>query len=322
MLAKPKKKSRFGSCGKKHIPSFYYSLLLSYLYLPFRNPNNCEKLYILILAPQCMEANFSVWDASVAKYHQYSIKYPMYQKTGKFLVKKAKIKKGMMVLDLACGTGITTKEILKSIGREGEIIALDSSEKMINICKSGIKATNVHFIRGSAEKLNKLVHRKIDVVICNAAFWQLVGNTEVLKGISSVLKLEGILVFNIPLQYYKSSKSNRVILSVFKTISEVAKKYGYCLKKKRSKKLIFNYDKVKSLLVKNKFKILSVTIFKIKRTPEDLFEFFKISIMNPLPYVPQKDRVKILNKALMKVKNKFKMMPTYWIVFIAKKYTN
>ena len=52
----------------------------------------------------------------------------------------------MTILDLACGTGVSTKEILKNLGETGKIYAVDFSEAMLNLAKKEIKKIRMSFL--------------------------------------------------------------------------------------------------------------------------------------------------------------------------------
>ncbi len=100
------------------------------------------------------------------KYDYYSRKYAVYRKTSKFLVRIAGIKKGITVVDLACGTGVTTREILKKTGSFGKVLGVDSSKEMLNIAKKKIKRKNVFFVHSSAEEIDRAIKEKVDLVLC------------------------------------------------------------------------------------------------------------------------------------------------------------
>ena len=68
----------------------------------------------------------------------------------KKVVDLAEVDKGSFVLEVGCGTGFTTEEIVKRVG-EKNVVALDlTPEQMI---KAVEKFKNTHFVRGDAENL-------------------------------------------------------------------------------------------------------------------------------------------------------------------------
>jgi len=66
-----------------------------------------------------------IWNEVAPRYHKRwaSIDSGPFQSTTK-LVKLAKIKKGDIVLDLACGTGVVTNKISSKVGKDGTVNVL------------------------------------------------------------------------------------------------------------------------------------------------------------------------------------------------------
>ena len=72
----------------------------------------------------------------------------------KKLLELSKIKRSDTVLDLACGTGLVTKKLIRKVGSKGQIYAIDSSESAIKIAKKWTgPSKNLHYVRADAEKI-------------------------------------------------------------------------------------------------------------------------------------------------------------------------
>ena len=84
-----------------------------------------------------------LWDESAILYHQYALKYPLYRKTSEKLVQLANLNRKEEVIELGCGTGITTKMIAEKVKK---VIAIDQSKKAIEIAKKYVNKPNVTFI--------------------------------------------------------------------------------------------------------------------------------------------------------------------------------
>lgn len=84
------------------------------------------------------------------------------------LVATLKLEKGARVLDVGCGTGILIPYLREAVGFDGQIIALDPSEPMLNgaAAKDGGRAT---LLRAAAESI-PLISAYVDVLVCFAAF--------------------------------------------------------------------------------------------------------------------------------------------------------
>ena len=103
------------------------------------------------------------------------------------------ITEGMKVLELGCGTGYFTKELINT---NAEIKAIDISPDLIEIAKHEIKATNIEFIIANA----------YDLIFEDNTFDSIVGSSvlhhlEINKSINEcfrVLKPGGYFVFTEP----------------------------------------------------------------------------------------------------------------------------
>lgn len=228
------------------------------------------------------------------KYERYANKYPRYRKTSKFLVELADIKKGMIIVDLCCGTGIVIKEILKKTGTSGRVIGIDRSKEMLAIAKKKIKQKNVSFIQASGEEIDKIIKEKVDIVLCNSAFWHM-NMDKVLLAINNILKDNGKLVFNFPNFIYEIDAFINPKTPLFPII----------------RKLL-----IEKMLTDNHFKIYSYKILELKRTAKDQYEFCKIPII--LPHLKYPERLKIVNEAYKQV-DKNNEITDKWLCLVVKK---
>ena len=114
----------------------------------------------------------------------------------KKLLELSKIKKGNSVLDLACGTGLVTKKILKKIGDDGDVFGVDSSDSALKIAKKwvGVKK-NDHFVRGDAETIQ--FNTKFDAITCQFALFFFPNEQKVLRNMKKLLKKNGIIAMTV-----------------------------------------------------------------------------------------------------------------------------
>jgi len=107
------------------------------------------------------------------------------------LVRRLNMNSDVTVLDLACGTGTITAELRKYICPKGKLIAVDSSEEMINKAKEKIDEKNVEFICGDMlEILDEFQENSFDYVTCGWAIGY-VSPLKLLKKMKRVLKQNG-----------------------------------------------------------------------------------------------------------------------------------
>lgn len=117
-----------------------------------------------------------------------------FQSTQK-LVSAAKLRRGNLVLDLACGTGAVTRQIIGKIGKSGHVIGADSSRAALAIAKKSVKSKNVDFAILDAENFE--FGRKFDVVTCQYALFFFPNAARALTNIRKSLKKNGTLALAV-----------------------------------------------------------------------------------------------------------------------------
>jgi len=189
------------------------------------------------------QRTISVWNEVAPFYHKRWAK----NEVGPFSVTKklldlSKIKKNDTVLDLACGTGLVTKKLIRKVGSKGDIYATDSSESAIKIAKKWIgDAKNLHFIRADAEKIQ--FNTEFDAITCQYALFFFPNEQKVLKNMKKFLKkyfdciLESVKKF-IPDYLPKYPEMDR--FGTKETFADAIKKAGFS--KIIVKKFVFKYS--------------------------------------------------------------------------------
>lgn len=117
------------------------------------------------------KVEFSFGDYSIAKSYDKILVPSLFQPWANLLIENNQPWMGNLVLDLACGTGVVTKEIANNVGPNGRIIALDINTAMLDIAKSKCKQweNQITFIEGSCESL-EIADNSLDVVVCQQGF--------------------------------------------------------------------------------------------------------------------------------------------------------
>ena len=136
------------------------------------------------------------WNEVAPRYHKRWAGKTIgpFQSTQK-LTSTAKIKSGNLVLDLACGTGAVTRQVLKKIGKKGHVIGIDSSITALKIAKSSTHGKNVDFAIFDAE--NFAFEKKFDVITCQYALFFFPNASKALANIKNSLKKNGTLVLAV-----------------------------------------------------------------------------------------------------------------------------
>jgi SAM-dependent methyltransferase len=143
----------------------------------------------------------SPWeDADNARqYAQFARGYPMYRLTSEHLVELAGLAPDARVVDLCCGTGVTTEAVLAHLGALGSVVAVDGAAAMLAEARSRVVDERVSWIRGQAENLAVGPAAGVDAVLCNQAFWQ-TDMAAAAAAARGVLREGGRLVFNVGAQ--------------------------------------------------------------------------------------------------------------------------
>lgn len=136
------------------------------------------------------------------RYHNFAQQTTMYQELSRLMVQLAEIEPGMQVLDLGCGTGVTTQAVMEALGESGQIFAVDVSEPMLAVAREQIQSAQVTFIQADAATIPHLAAQSVDRIVCNSVFWQFRHKPEVMAEMRRVLRPEGRLVFNAPEPYF------------------------------------------------------------------------------------------------------------------------
>lgn len=110
------------------------------------------------------------------------------------LVPQFDLKSGQKVLDIGTGTGVLIPYLIEAVGPSGAVTAIDSSEKMIQKCKTKhSQLRNVNIKIGNIEE-EAFPPEFFDAVICFGVFPHINRKEKALRNISSMLKPSGKLI--------------------------------------------------------------------------------------------------------------------------------
>ncbi|MGL4655736.1 MAG: malonyl-ACP O-methyltransferase BioC [Sarcina sp.] len=103
-------------------------------------------------------------------------------------------KKYNKILEIGCGTGLLTSELVK-LFPDAKITALDISEGMIDTCREKLKdCTNINYICGDIEYDCPI--DEFDLIISSATFQWITDLERLLENLKSRLTFEGVLAFS------------------------------------------------------------------------------------------------------------------------------
>ena len=170
-----------------------------------------------IINSEYKQRNMKIWNEIAPRYHKRwaSVSKGPFQSTKK-LIELVKINKNDMVLDVACGTGVVTKQIQKKVGNAGHAIGVDTSTTAIKIAKKcNEKIKNLDFVNIDAENFS--FSKKFDIITCQYALFFFPNAQKALKNMKNSLKKSGKIGISV-----HGSKDN---VPFFNSILDSAIKY-------------------------------------------------------------------------------------------------
>lgn len=139
-----------------------------------------------------------IWgeDDNARRYDAFARQHPIYQETSRDLIALAALSADAAVVDLACGTGVTSREILATLGPGGKVTGADKSAAMLAVAARAIADPRITWVQARAENIHRHVTGPVDAVVCNSAIWQTdLAATAV--AVRSFLVTGGRFVFNV-----------------------------------------------------------------------------------------------------------------------------
>jgi ubiquinone/menaquinone biosynthesis C-methylase UbiE len=150
-----------------------------------------------VIDSEYKKRNMRIWNEVAPRYHKRwaSLNKGPFQSTKK-LIELIKINKNNLVLDVACGTGVVTKQIQKKVGKSGHVIGIDTSTTAIKIAKKENKGNkNLDFLNADAENFS--FSKKFDIVTCQYALFFFPNAQKALKNIKNSLKKSGSIGISV-----------------------------------------------------------------------------------------------------------------------------
>ncbi|SRR5690554_4008544 len=138
-------------------------------------------------------------------------------------------------LEIGCGTGKNTEWL---ITKGKSILAIDLSDKMLNIARKKVVHENVEFLKADINKVWDFTDKQFDLVVCSLVLEHIENIDRVIKLIADRMKFGGTLYIGElhPFKQYSGSKARflteegeQVVPCFTHNISEFttsAKKYG------------------------------------------------------------------------------------------------
>ncbi len=273
-----------------------------------------------------------IWaeDDNARRYDAYAREYPGYRETSRDLIALAlpSADAGIAdaaVLDLACGTGATTREILAVLGPDGRVTGVDKSAAMLGVAASSTDDPRATWIQSRAETVDQHVTEPVDALICNSAIWQ-TDFAATAMAVRAVMKAGGRFAFNVPVDFLGDGDSRwsrdryPSLLSEMRAIAE--RDYGWKPDDRapgRARQRLTQESICRSLATAG-FDVEQVTEVTHHDSAESQRAWLSIPIFtrDPLGGLPYEDRMRVLDKAYERL-GPGQTERAQWVVFVARR---
>lgn len=114
------------------------------------------------------------------------------------LVRRAGLRPGERVLDIACGTGVVALKAAEAVGPSGTVTALDINPGMLAVARTATPSrVSVEWVAGDAQSMD-LASGAFDVVLCQLGLQLVQDRAGALRQMHRVLAPGGRLLANVP----------------------------------------------------------------------------------------------------------------------------
>jgi SAM-dependent methyltransferase len=270
-----------------------------------------------------------VWgeEDNARRYDAFAREYPNYRETSQDLIalalSPAEVGAAAAVLDLACGTGATTREILAVLGPAGRVTGVDRSAAMLEVAASSTADPRASWIQAPAESVDQHVAGPVDAVICNSAIWQ-TDLAATAMAVRAVLRAGGSFAFNVPVGFLADSERDAPgdrypsLLSEMRAIAE--SDYGWVSDDRApgGARRRLTQESICRALEAAGFDVEQVTEVSHHDSAESQRAWLSIPIFtrDRLGGLPYEDRMRVLDKAYQRL-GPGQAERAEWVVFVA-----
>ena len=124
------------------------------------------------------------------------------QRFGQMMLRRLSIPEKTQVLDVACGTGYPSIEILRRMGQDCRLIAIDSSSAMLDVARKKLQdqGKKVFFRTESMTPRLSFADDVYDLVVCNLGLEELEDRATPLAEFARVTKPGGRVMCTLPIE--------------------------------------------------------------------------------------------------------------------------
>ena len=251
-----------------------------------------------------VERNF---DQSASIYDSFERKHRLFETLTKKLCELNEPFTPERVLDVGCGTGISTLCILKSLDPPPIIYAIDISEPMLIKARERLKGKKgIYFVRGDAENLANYFHEAFDAVFYTASIFLLPNFRESINQACKLIVPGGVLAIS----YYDglfNAKGRDAVPLVF---PELKYQYG----------AVSYDDLMKCLKAMRGFRTAEFD-YRFEITRQYLFDFLSIPAQSAgfFPKTPYIERIPMIRDLCKKLTEEVRPLFMGWKFVVSRK---
>ena len=264
-------------------------------------------------------------DDNARRYDDFARQYPAYRETSRDLVTLAELSADAAVLDLGCGTGATSREILAVLGPGGRVTGVDGSAAMLAVVARSVDDPRVTWVQARAELVDRHLSGPVDAVLCNSAIWQ-TDLAVTAAAVRNCLADGGSFVFNIASGFLGEQDDPGVPddwpawISIMRDIA--AEDYGWrppdtATPRRRRPRL--SRESIADCLEAAGFDVERVADFSYRQDVESERAWLSIPIFTRyrLPGLSYQDRMRVLAKAYARL-DPGQTALSRWVAFAAR----
>lgn len=225
----------------------------------------------------------ALWeDADNARrYAEHARRYPMYRLTSEHLTGLAVLAPDARVVDLCCGTGVTTEAVLAALGARGSVVAVDGAAAMLAEARSRVVDARVRWVQGQAENLTAILAADVDAVLCNQAFWQTDMSAAAVAA-RGVLREGGRLVFNVGAYMLvgrpRASSPDPLIARMLETTAREHGRPASAPRREQHSSTLLSEGAICDLLVQAGFRVDDIQELRWEQSLEERYAWLQVPV--------------------------------------------
>ncbi|MDF2631113.1 MAG: hypothetical protein K0R39_4944 [Symbiobacteriaceae bacterium] len=225
-------------------------------------------------------------------YHAIASQMAIYRESNQRLAQAAGLKPGMRVVDLACGSGLTSLAALDVVPQGLHLTLIDSSQSMIDEARQnvGARGAEATYHVADAITVGQLVSEKVDRVLCNLSLWYFAQPEEVLRELRKVIKPTGRLCFTLLGSYFNVGGE---VVSPYWALVKVLHERGALPRALPDVDRLPNQRSIEGTLLGAGFKPLSFALDEFDAPDEELANWLRL-----YPIAPGATRAEAAEKSL------------------------